>query len=223
MAYVLLLLQSSCKVFLLVVSLKKTRILATRLWRFLFSCDKRIVKLQYHCEGYYPTHSSPRLTAQFSFRDVSVTKLPTHSTVLETTKGSTSYGQTSLHRQSMGALTLIFVLMIWLETSTTACFNNTDCNRADEKYEKCCNGTCLGSCIDQSVKCQSDRDCATGQKCCDSGECISQVSLCSLSSKLAVAIPFSLLFFFAVVVCVCSNHSSCPVYKSNQRRHIGAV
>lgn len=135
----------------------------------------------------------------------------------------TTCGQPSLHRQSMGALTLIFVFMIWLETSTAACFNNTDCNRADEKSEKCCNGTCLGSCRDQSVKCQSDTDCATGQKCCESGECISQVSLCSLSSKLAVAIPLSLLFFFAVVVCVCSNHSSCPVYKSNQRRRTGAV
>ena len=55
--------------------------------RFLFFCDIRNLKLRYHCDGYDPTHSSPRLTVEVLFSDVSVSKLPTHSTVLETTEG----------------------------------------------------------------------------------------------------------------------------------------
>ena len=116
---------------------------------------------------------------------------------------------------------LAFVFIVQLKTSTAACFNSTDCTQAGKKSTKCCNGTCLERC--DAVKCRFDTDCPVGHKCCDSGECISRVLLCSLSSKLAVAIPLSLLFCFAVVVCVCSNHSSCPVYKSNQRRRTGAV
>lgn len=54
-------------------------------WQLVY--DIRNLKLRYHCDGYDPTHSSPCLTAEFLFRDVSVAKLPTHSTVLETTKG----------------------------------------------------------------------------------------------------------------------------------------
>ena len=124
-------------------------------------------------------------------------------------------------RQVILASILIFILIIRLETSAAACINNTDCKQARENSAKCCNGTCLESC--GAVKCRLDTDCAVGQKCCDSGECISRASLCSLSSKLAVAIPFSLLFCFVVVVCVCSNHSSCPVYKSKQRRRTGVI
>ena len=117
---------------------------------------------------------------------------------------------------------LISVWMLQLKTSAgAACFNNTDCSRAGERSSECCNGTCLDRC--GSAKCRFDAECDVGHKCCDSGECISRVSLCTLSSKLAVAIPLSLLFFFALVVCVCSHHPSCPVYKTNQRRRTGTV
>lgn len=137
--------------------------------------------------------------------------------------GNNSYGfqQSEMCRHVILVSILIFVFFIRLKTSAAVCLNNTDCKQAGVNSVKCCNGTCRESC--GAVKCRLDTDCAVGQKCCDSGECISRVSLCSLSSKLAVAIPLSLVFCFAVVVCVCSNHSSCPVYKSNQRRRTGVI
>ena len=150
---------------------------------------------------------------------VTVTKTSPHpSIVLEAYH--VQLKSVKMERQDRAALTFVFVFIIWLGTSTSVCVNNTECNQA----VMCCNGTCLDSCsAKEQVKCRTNSDCDTGQKCCDSGKCISQVSLCSLSSKLAVAIPLSLLFCFTVVVCVCSNHSSCPVYKANQRRRTGVV
>lgn len=116
---------------------------------------------------------------------------------------------------------LTFILIIRLGTCTMPCLNNTACHQAGKK-SNCCNGTCLENC-NVARNCKLDADCPVGQKCCDSGECISGASLCSLSSKLAVAIPLSLLFCFVFVLCVCANNSSCPVYAAQQRRRLGVV
>lgn len=116
---------------------------------------------------------------------------------------------------------LTLILIIRLGTSTTLCLNDTVCNDMD-KNSMCCNGTCLENC-NIATGCKEDSDCPAGEKCCDSGECISQVSLCSLSSKLAVAIPLSLLFCFVLLLCICANHSSCPVYETHRRRRLGVV
>ena len=119
------------------------------------------------------------------------------------------------------AAILTFIFIIRLGNSTAPCYNNASCDQAGKK-SKCCNGTCLENCH-AATGCKTDTDCPIGQKCCDSGECISRVSLCSLSSKLAVAIPLSLLFCFVLVLCICANHPSCPVYETQQRRRLGVV
>lgn len=124
-------------------------------------------------------------------------------------------------QRNFAAMLLTFIFIIRLGTCTIPCFNNTACYQTGKK-SKCCNGTCLENC-NAATDCKMDTDCPVGQKCCDSGECISRVSLCSLSSKLAVAIPLSLLFCFVLVLCVCANHSSCPVYATQQRRRLGVV
>ena len=118
---------------------------------------------------------------------------------------------------------LTLVLIIRLGSSATLCENHTVCNQMGSNT-KCCNGTCLQSC-NITTACKKNNDCATGEKCCGSGsgKCISQMSLCSLSSKLAIAIPLSLLFSFALLLCICTNHSSCPVYANQQRRRLGVV
>lgn len=116
---------------------------------------------------------------------------------------------------------LTLVLIIRLGSSATLCENHTVCNQMGSNT-KCCNGTCLQSC-NITTACKKNNDCATGEKCCGSGKCISQMSLCSLSSKLAIAIPLSLLFSFALLLCICINHSSCPVYANQQRRRLGVV
>ena len=124
-------------------------------------------------------------------------------------------------QRNFAATLLTFSLIIRLGTCTMPCFNNSACHLAGKK-SNCCNGTCLENC-NVTRDCKLDTDCPVGQKCCDSGECISRVSLCSLSSKLAVAIPLSLLFCFVLVLCVCANHPSCPVYAAQQRRRLGVV
>ena len=118
-------------------------------------------------------------------------------------------------------LTFIFIIRLRSSTVTATCYNDTACHQAGQK-SKCCNGTCLENCH-VATGCKTDTDCPTGHQCCDSGECISRASLCSLSSKLAVAIPLSLLFCFVLVLCICANHSSCPVYETQQRRRLGVV
>ena len=124
-------------------------------------------------------------------------------------------------RRNFVATFFTFIVTVRLGTCAISCFNNTACYQAGKK-SNCCNGTCLENC-NVARDCKLDTDCPVGQKCCDSGECISRVSLCSLSSKLAVAIPLSLLVCFVIVLCICANHSSCPVYAAQQRRRLGVV
>ena len=116
----------------------------------------------------------------------------------------------------------LIVFVVQHKVSSTACSNDTDCEKqAVKKFAKCCNGSCFERC--HSIECQFDSDCPAGMKCCDSGECKTQVTFCSLSSKLAVAIPLSLVSIFALIMCICSHHPCCPVYKANQRRRTGVV
>ena len=116
---------------------------------------------------------------------------------------------------------LTLVLIIRLGSSTTLCENQTICNQMSQNT-KCCNGICVESC-NITTGCEKDNDCTTGEKCCNSGKCIPHMSLCSLSSKLAIAVPLSLLFSFVLLNCICANHSSCPVYANQQRRRLGVV
>ena len=86
----------------------------------------------------------------------------------------------------------LIVFIAPVVASSKDCSISGDCEkRRKENVTKCCNGTCMEIC--NSIKCQFDTDCPSEQSCCDIGECKAQVLFCSLSSRLAIIIPVSLL------------------------------
>lgn len=119
------------------------------------------------------------------------------------------FRRVTMCRHVILASILIFVFFIRLKTSAAVCLNNTDCKQTGVNSVKCCNGTCRESC--GAVKCRLDTDCAVRQKCCDSGECISRVSLCSLSSKLAWLFHFPLfsVLLWSFVFAPTTRHVRC--------------
>lgn len=126
----------------------------------------------------------------------------------------------------LSSISLTVLVVQWLEASSMSCFNGTNCETlVDKNSAKCCNAFFFEK-YRKSSECQFVEDCSTaGMGCCDC-YCKAQSMLTqwSLYSQLAVAIPLSLLFFFVLVICICSHHPNCPIYKaSNRRRRTGIV